>query len=302
MHPFKTMFEEEKKVEKVDYLKVDPKIPGQNFVCLSFVEPTNQDLVVDRESFFASKFVREFVGDYLQAKDYVDSNPEEKASDEIKAKLDLSVEAMEKKFYEFRSFNMAKLQTEFEEQDEKNKRVSMKGIKVRGTFNTLEEANERAKEMRKTEEAFHVYVGQVGYWMPFMPANTDDITAEYDEDDLNELVHSKIKEDEKRKIEYEERKRKMMEEVAKEEAEKKKNLETVEEGDEEEIAEIVEEDVDDIVEILDDIEEIEEVVEVVEEKVETPVEEKKSKKPKQSIFKKRTNRRNKNKRAVHRKK
>ena len=42
--------------EKVDYLDVDDTIPGQNYVCLSFVSP--EALIEKREAFNVCKFLQ----------------------------------------------------------------------------------------------------------------------------------------------------------------------------------------------------------------------------------------------------
>ena len=43
---------------KEDFLEVDPKIPGQNFVCLSFVSP--EKVLKQKEVFFTTKFLEHF--------------------------------------------------------------------------------------------------------------------------------------------------------------------------------------------------------------------------------------------------
>jgi hypothetical protein len=40
---------------KEDFLEVDPKIPGQNYVCLSFVSP--EKILKQKEVFISSKFL-----------------------------------------------------------------------------------------------------------------------------------------------------------------------------------------------------------------------------------------------------
>ena len=47
--------------EKVDYLEVDEPIPGQNYVCLSFVSP--ESLIQEKEAFKAVKFLQAYCKD-----------------------------------------------------------------------------------------------------------------------------------------------------------------------------------------------------------------------------------------------
>ena len=42
--------------EKIDYLEVDESIPGQNYVCLSFVSP--EAMIESKEAFKVSKFLQ----------------------------------------------------------------------------------------------------------------------------------------------------------------------------------------------------------------------------------------------------
>ena len=43
---------------KEDFLEVDPKIPGQNYVCLSFVSP--EKFLKQKENYFMCKFMENF--------------------------------------------------------------------------------------------------------------------------------------------------------------------------------------------------------------------------------------------------
>ena len=45
---------DETKDKKVDYLEVDDAIPGQNYVCLSFLSP--EELIQNKEAFNTAKF------------------------------------------------------------------------------------------------------------------------------------------------------------------------------------------------------------------------------------------------------
>jgi hypothetical protein len=47
--------------EKVDYLEVDDAIPGQNYVCLSFLSP--ETLIQNKEAFKCVKFLQSYCKD-----------------------------------------------------------------------------------------------------------------------------------------------------------------------------------------------------------------------------------------------
>jgi hypothetical protein len=87
-------------------------------------------------------------------------------------------------------------------------RTTIRGLKVRGVYDTYAEALGRAKTLQKLDPAFNVYVGQVGFWLPWDPEPHDVANQEYADDQLNQLMQ-KYKENESQRDEfYEEMKRK----------------------------------------------------------------------------------------------
>jgi Family of unknown function (DUF5832) len=88
-----------------------------------------------------------------------------------------------------------------------NFRTTVRGLKVRGVYDTYNEAAARAKTLQKLDPSFNVYVGQVGFWLPWDPEPTEVADQEYADDQLNQLM-KKYKENENRRDEfYEEMKR-----------------------------------------------------------------------------------------------
>jgi uncharacterized membrane protein len=86
-------------------------------------------------------------------------------------------------------------------------RTTVRGIKVRGVYDTYNEAVGRAKTLQKIDPSFNVYVGQVGFWLPWDPDPVDVGNMEYADDQLNTLM-KKYKENEAQRDEfYEEMKR-----------------------------------------------------------------------------------------------
>ena len=93
-------------------------------------------------------------------------------------------------------------------------KTSVRGVKVRGVYDSYEQAERRAKQLQRTDRSFHVFVGQVGYWLPWDP-NADNVEdEEYLEDELNNLMKEYKKNEINRDIFYEEQKREKLKEAA----------------------------------------------------------------------------------------
>ena len=88
-------------------------------------------------------------------------------------------------------------------------KTCLRGIKVRGSYRTLEQARKRAKQLQQSDRNFNVFVGEVGKWGPFNPININDVSAEYMEEQLNQLVHANTEELSKKEELFHERKQKL---------------------------------------------------------------------------------------------
>ena len=180
--------------DKVDYLDVDESIPGQNYVCLSFVSP--EALMQEKEKFKTAKFLQSYCKD---------------------KKLEFN-----KVYEEYKDFTYKyndNLQKDF---DEQNKfQTNIRGIKVRGVYETKESAEKRAKKLQTLDADFHVFVGQVGFWLPWDP-NADKIEDEtYINSQLNDMMEKYKENTINKDIFYEEEKRDRIK-AAREEVIKKK--------------------------------------------------------------------------------
>ena len=144
-----------------DFLEVDRPIPGQNFACMTFISPEN--VLKNKDLFKVHEFLKH-----------------------INTTHNLSIENITSEYDEYIYKNGALLNKEF---DSKNEfQTSIRGIKIRGVYDTLREAQIRAKVLQKMDKNFHVYVGQVGYWLPWDPTVDAIENQEYAEDQLNTLV------------------------------------------------------------------------------------------------------------------
>jgi len=212
----------------VDLLEEDKAISGQKFVCVSFVSPENT--LKRRELFMFESFL----------KDYDFSKSMEKFSqflNFLSYKYNLNFETLMNDMQEFVKSEKDDLKTtdiydsyktfldnhENELDDEFNKQnnfqTSVRGLKVRGSYSTQEEAELRCKLLREVDPNHNVYVGPVGVWMPWEPEAYKTARVEYLEDELNQLMHEKNLNEAKAKREFEKRiqdtKRKAIEENVK---------------------------------------------------------------------------------------
>lgn len=119
-----------------------------------------------------------------------------------------SKENIEDAYKEFMFNKEQELEDEFHAKNEF--RTSIRGVKVRGTYSTHKEACARAKKLQKEDSAHDVFVGQVGYWLPWDPNPHSIEDQEYAEKELNELMKShKEKQELKNELFDAEKKRKI---------------------------------------------------------------------------------------------
>jgi hypothetical protein len=230
----------ETKEDKVDYLDVDDTIPGQNYVCLSFVSP--EALMEKREAFNVSKFLQSYCKEQ-----------------------ELDYKELYSKYEDFTYKFSDKLQRDF---DEKNEfQTSMRGLKVRGVYDTRQAADARAKKLSTADSSFHVFIGQVGYWLPWDP-NADGVQDEvFQNSQLNDMMEKYQENNINRDIFYEEQKREKVK-AAREEALKKKR-----EQQEQKTLDAIEDIVEGVEEVADGVEKVVEDVEKVVEDLENVVDE-----------------------------
>jgi hypothetical protein len=182
-----------------DYLEVDPPIPGQNYVCLSFVSP--EDMIKKRSlfevrQFIESVFARVHITDADAEADAEADLDKEKSKiatfDQLKGALTMDG------YLDYAVKHEAANERLFNEQNDY--KTSVRGVKVRGTFDTLKEAQRKAKVLQGRDPTFNVFVGAMGYWLPWDP-NPDNVeNQEFANQQLNEIV-KKYKENKQSKDE-----------------------------------------------------------------------------------------------------
>ena len=86
-----------------------------------------------------------------------------------------------------------------------NFQTSTRGLKIRGSYPTQEEAEMRCKLLREVDPNHDVYVGPVGLWMPWDPEAYKTGRVEYMEEELNQLMHEKSKNESNAKSAFDQR-------------------------------------------------------------------------------------------------
>jgi hypothetical protein len=205
---------QQKNTKYVDLLEEDKQIAGQKYVCVSFVSPEN--ILKQKEIFYFEEFLKKWdlnksMEKFIQfmnfvsfkynlsfddlTNDFKEFVKEEKETlskssmrDEFKTFLDNNEEELEKKFG---------IENQFQ--------TSTRGLKIRGVYPTMEEAELRCKMLREIDSNHDVYVGPVGLWMPWEPEAYKTGRVEYMEEELNQLMHEKTKNESSAKSAFDQR-------------------------------------------------------------------------------------------------
>lgn len=177
-------------MSKIDYLDEDEKIRNQNYVCLSFISP--EEVIANKEAFYMSRFIKQFSNDVTN----LFNNLEEKFQDDDSKSIIKNVrdsnkwifdsKDMDEQYKFFKSNNYDNIEKDYH--SENKFQTSIRGIKIRGVYDTKEEAKRRVEVLKKKDNHFDIYIGEVGCWMPFCPNPTSIEDQEYGNDQLNTLM------------------------------------------------------------------------------------------------------------------
>jgi len=186
---------------KEDFLDVDKAIPGQNYCCISFVSP---DKILGRKEDyyfheFSKKRFQSFQKDFngkletlmaMSVDGKVDLSALTELQQSFKGDANRHVSQTFESFCDdlkdFKYANEEAIEAKFHE--ENNFQTSVRGVKIRGSYNTIREAQIRAKVLQRMDPSFHIFVGQVGYWLPWDPTADKIENQEYQNNQLNEMV------------------------------------------------------------------------------------------------------------------
>jgi hypothetical protein len=198
----------------VDLLEEDKPIAGQKFVCVSFVSPDK--ILKQKEIFLFEQFLKKWdfsksmekFHQFLNFLSYkyklVFDDITKDFQEFIKEEYDnLLQSSMEDDFKTFLDQNEEDLENAFNVKH--NFQTCTRGLKIRGVYPTMEEAELRCKMLRELDPSHDVFVGPVGLWMPWDPEAYKTGRVEYMEEELNQLMHEKTKNEDFAKSAFEQR-------------------------------------------------------------------------------------------------
>ena len=184
-----------------DFLDADPPIRGQNFCLMSFCDPP-KNIVQEKELFILKEFLKK-----VEEQFRIICGVLEIKEDKVELIYEKTFKDIETKYDDFKKLNGLDLNSKFNKEVNTDGLLNMHGLKVRGTYDTLREAQMKAKKLQVNDKNFHVFVGQVGYWLPWNPEADDIANQEYGESQLNELVKAHKQNQDDAQEHFEERKR-----------------------------------------------------------------------------------------------
>jgi hypothetical protein len=219
-HSSKKAFERQKKKDGTpnpkyaDVLDVDKPIAGQAFGCFSFISPDK--IIKQREQYYFEEFLKQWemnksMEKFHQFLNFI-SYKYKLQFEEVMKDFDVFIEeereeivksSIENDYKTFLDRNEDKMEKTYNTAH--NFQTSVRGFKARGNFSSLEEAEFRAKILREADPMFDIFVGPVGTWLPWDPEAYKTGRVEYMEEELNQLVHEKKKNEDIAKNAFEQR-------------------------------------------------------------------------------------------------
>ena len=198
----------------VDLLEEDKPISGQKFVCVSFISPEN--ILKQKNHFFFQEFLKHYdfsksIQNFTQFLNFIsykynidfDSVMEDFQDFTMNEKDNLPKTNVTDDYKNFLDQNEERLEDEFNREFEF--KTNVRGLKIRGVYSTQAEAEFRCKMLREVDPNHNVYVGPVGMWMPWEPEAYKTGRVEYLEDELNQLMSEKNKNEKAAKQQFEKR-------------------------------------------------------------------------------------------------
>lgn len=206
-----------------DFLEEDSEIPGQRFVLLSFLSP--EKVLARKDLYFFEQFLNNYEISWktknlekFLAKQVLDFNEKLDAEAKRLDAVDLSGAAdvcrgsrvrvdtvltayqdflkgnakeitatkIKEAYDDFLYSNSKRLEADFHSKN--NFQTSVRGMKVRGSYPSQEEATARAKKLQRNDPIHNIYVAEVGKWLPWDPSPHEVSEQEYANEQLNDLM------------------------------------------------------------------------------------------------------------------
>ena len=200
----------------VDLLDEDAAIAGQKFVCVSFVSP--ETILKNRELYLFGEFTKnwdlnksmEKFGEFLNFISFKYNLSSEAVltdfgvfarNEEVSIKANSS--GMQSDYKNFLEKNEDRLTRAFSKQH--NFQTNVRGLKIRGSFSTQEEAEMHAQKTRARDPNHDILIAPVGLWLPWAPDVYKTGRVEHMEPELNRLMQEKTTNEMKAKAEFDDR-------------------------------------------------------------------------------------------------
>lgn len=216
-----------------DHLNTDPPIPGQTYVAVSFLNPKR--ILVQKEDWLISKWLQKLREDINYLADGIRKIAEEASNENIKNQIEYIVRnnehifgpaqrielleegenaevlkgnektsrSIHEEFQAWKDIHERDLEKEFKSIFGENE-TSVLGFKVRGVYETVEEAQKRIKKLQEHDEnMYDIFLTEMGKWAPWDPSPVaEGGHVEYTEDKLNKIaeVHKDLRKDESMRI------------------------------------------------------------------------------------------------------
>ncbi len=209
----------------IDLLDEDKPIAGQKFACISFISPDK--IIRQKDMFFFEEFLKQFdlnkslekftqFLNFISFKYHVDFDKMTKDLEEFvkEEKSNLHKTTLDDEYKNFIDAHEEKLEEKYKENY--GFQTSTRGLKIRGVYPNQQEAELRCKMLRELDPHHDVYVGPVGMWVPWEPEAYKTGRVEYLEDELNQLMNEKQKNEKTAKMEFDKRVREAKEKAMEE--------------------------------------------------------------------------------------
>ena len=170
-----------------------------------FRTPSQYEDVIDMEAYAIAKVCYLHNVDFISYKYSINFDDVMKDFQEYtkSEKETFTINYVRDEYKNFLDANEDRLTDEFNA--EQQFQTSTRGLKIRGSYSTQEEAELRCKLLREVDPNHNVYVGPVGMWMPWEPEAYKTGRVEYLEEELNQLMSEKNTNEASAKTEFEKR-------------------------------------------------------------------------------------------------
>lgn len=200
--PLKTKADGSPNERYVDLLLRDKPLAGQEWGCFSFVSP--EKILKDKQLFFFEAFLKQWEMNKSMEKFYSFLNF-------ISFKYKVNFEEVVKDYEEYIKEETELIRSSSVEDDYKtfldrqedtleetfrkkhNFQTTIRGFMARGNFGSEDEARMRAKMLSEIDDRFDIFIGPVGQMIPWDPNPNKTGESIYQDEELNQLVHEKEK-------------------------------------------------------------------------------------------------------------